>query len=751
MDFRAAAKRHEKVVIMTIAHGFTSPVLSALSPKNKVPVVLQTEAAECGLACVSMVAQYYGDKRDMTHLRQHISVSLRGVTLKDIMDIAQQMAFQCRALKIEPQDLSQLTLPAILHWDMRHFVVLTKVKQERLTIHDPSIGKRSFTFDEASKHLTGIALEITPKDNFSPPPARPLLKLRNFFTRTVGFKRNLATLLALSALLQLFALASPYYVQTVVDDVLLQGNQALLTALAIGFTFLLLISIFTRVLRRFLILAVSSRLQLQMSASVFQHLLSLPLDFFAKRHVGDVVSRFGSLAHIREFLTTGLVTAFLDGVLAIITLVVMALYSVKLTLCVVLVVAIYLLFRIALIPVTKRLTTEKIALGATEQSHFMESVRGMLPIRVYHQESQRHSQWQNKLVATLNKDISLGKLNIGSDAVNQILFGIENIVVIFIAASLVMDNMLTVGMMLAFIAYKTKFTAAVDGLVSKFIELRMLAVHFSRLSDIVLTEPAETTVLSQQSSPYTNVPSVSGATSSHEIASNTPVIHLKAHNLSYRYGEGCKCIFENLNLSVSAGEIIAIVGASGSGKSTLLKCLMGLYAPFDGTVSHNTISSNHSPVIASVLQEDMCLSGSMAENISCFDEIPNQEKVIRAAQLACIHDEICAMPMQYHSLVGDMGSSLSGGQKQRLLLARALYREPDILFLDEASSHLDIHNEHIINTHLKALNITRIMVAHRPQTIALADTVYQLVDGTLQHSPASEVVEENNNTPLGDS
>lgn len=222
---------------MTIAHGFTSPVLSALSPKNKVPVVLQTEAAECGLACVSMVAQYYGDKRDMTHLRQHISVSLRGITLKDIMDIAQQMAFQCRALKVEPQDLSQLTLPAILHWDMRHFVVLTKVKQERLTIHDPSIGKRTFTFDEASKHLTGIALEITPKDNFSPPPARPLLKLRNFFTRTVGFKRNLATLLALSALLQLFALASPYYVQTVVDDVLLQGNQALLTALAIGFTF----------------------------------------------------------------------------------------------------------------------------------------------------------------------------------------------------------------------------------------------------------------------------------------------------------------------------------------------------------------------------------------------------------------------------------------------------------------------------------------------------------------------------------
>ncbi|MDO6567972.1 peptidase domain-containing ABC transporter [Alteromonas sp. 1_MG-2023] len=733
---------------MHFSNSFISPALSALSSKSKVPVVLQSEAAECGLACISMVAQYYGDKQGITHLRQQIPVSLRGITLKDIMGIAHQLGFGSRALKVETQDLSKLTCPAILHWDMRHFVVLTKVKGNTLTIHDPSLGKRTLSFNDASKHLTGIALEITPKDNFAPPPAKPLLKLRDFFTRTIGFKRNLATLLALSALLQLFALATPYYMQTVVDDVLLQGNQALLIALAIGFSFLLMIETFTSVLRRLLILSVSSRLQLQMSASVFHHLLSLPLDFFAKRHVGDVVSRFGSLAHIREFLTTGLVTALLDGVMAIVTLVVMAIYSIKLTLFVVLIMAVYLLIRFALIPMTKRLTTEKIALAANEQSHFMESVRGMQPIRVYQQETQRHSQWQNKLVATLNKDISLGKLNIGSEAVNQTLFGIENIIVIFIAASLVMDNLLTVGMMLAFIAYKTKFTAALDSLVTKFIELRMLGVHFSRLSDIVLTKPAETTLITRQAQPYAPIPS-----SAHSLPISTalPAIQLEAENLGYRYGEGCSFIFENLNLSVKAGEIIAIVGASGSGKSTLLKCLMGLYAPSEGNVTHNAISAHRPPTIAAVLQEDICLSGSMAENISCFDDAPRQEEVMRAAQLACIHDEISAMPMQYHTLVGDMGSSLSGGQKQRLLLARALYRAPDILFLDEASSHLDIQNEHLINTHLKALNITRIMVAHRPQTIALADTVYHLVDGKLQLIPTSEVVEENDNTPQGDS
>jgi len=725
---------------MDYARQFISPAINALSSGKNVPVILQAEAAECGLVCINMVAQFYGDKRDISHFRQQVAVSLRGVTLNNIMDIAHQLGFHSRALKIEIDHLTQLKLPAILHWDMRHFVVLTKVTRNSITIHDPSIGKQTFSLAQASCHLTGIALEVFPSDDFRPPAAEPLLRLRDFFSRTIGFKRNLVTLLALSGLIQLFALASPYYIQTVVDDVLLQGNQALLTALAVGFTLLLFIETLTSVVRRLLILSVSSRLQLQMSASVFQHLLSLPLDYFAKRHVGDLVSRFQSLSHIREFLTTGMVTALLDGIMAVVTLIVMAIYSIQLAVTVVLIMAIYLLIRLGLLPTMKRLTTEKIALSATEQSHFMESVRGMLPIRVYQQEVQRHSHWQNKLVATLNKDISLGKLNIGSNAVNQLLFGIENVIVIFIAASLVLDNTLTVGMMLAFIAYKTKFSAAIDGVVNQLIELRMLGVHFSRLSDIVLTKVE------------TNTREIDRHfTSSHSLAKkSTHEYHLNAADISYRYGAGCPHVFDKLSLSVKKGEIIAIVGPSGSGKSTLIKCLMGLYSLSSGTISLSAAKNNTPSVMAAVLQEDVCLSGSIAENISCFEASPNQDLLIQAAELACIHDEICAMPMQYHTLVGDMGSSLSGGQQQRLLLARALYRQPDILFLDEASSHLDINNERLINRHLRSLNITRIIVAHRPQTIALADVVFQLIDGKLERFLPTDVVRSDIQRPKGD-
>ena len=704
---------------------------NTLHTKRRVPVILQSEAAECGLACMAMITQYYGDKRDLNALRHAMSVSLRGSTLKDVMGVASDLGFQSRAIKIEMEHLAQLACPAILHWNMNHFVVLTNVKGNAITIHDPALGERKLSFDEASKYITGIALEVSPTDMFSPKTSVPRLGLSQFFTRTTGFKRNLITLFALSVVLQLFALAAPYYMQTVVDDVLIYNNEALLKALAIGFALLLIVETFTSGVRKLVILSVSSRLQLQMSASVFKHLLTLPLDYFDKRHIGDVVSRFGSLASIREFLTTGLVTALLDGLMAVITLAVMMLYSIKLTLVVVAIMLVYLCIRLGLLPLIKRLTTERIALAASEQSHFMESVRAILPIRVYGQEVQRHGHWQNKLVATLNKDITLGKINIGSTLSNQLLFGAENLVVVYVGASLVMESTLSIGMLLAFIAYKTRFVNALDGVVNKVIELNMLGVHFTRLSDILLT-PAQAkpnTLLAKTISSFSYPDALSSSTPSNTIA-------LNANSLGYRYSASSEWVFRHINLSVECGDIVAIIGDSGCGKSTLLKCLMGLYPLSEGSVNYANVKH---PVIASVLQEDTCLSGTIAQNICCFEHAADFKKMVHVAHLACIHEDIMKMPMQYHSLVGDMGSSLSGGQKQRLLLARALYQNPDILFLDEASSHLDMANEAQINHHLKSLNMTRIIVAHRPQSIAMADKVYRLANGNLHPCSPADV------------
>ena len=699
--------------------------------KRSVPLVLQSEAAECGLACVAMIAKFYGDKRDLSAFRQNTSLSIRGTTLKDIMDIALHFGLQSRAVKIEMTDLNALTTPAILHWDMNHFVVLSKVTKNTITILDPASGKHTYSFKEAAKHISGIALEISPSSTFAPVTSTGNITVMQFLKQTVGFKRSLLTLFTLSVLLQVFALASPYYMQTVVDDVLVYHNASLLKALVIGFGFLLLIETLTSVLRRLLILNISSRLQLQMSASVFKHLMSLSLDYFAKRHIGDVVSRFNSLSHIREFLTSGVVSALLDGLMAITTLVVMAIYSLKLALLVLFIITVYLCIKLGLLPWMKRLTAEKISLAAHEQSHFMESVRAISPIRIYKQEAKRQGDWQNKFVDALNKDIQLGKLNIGSTTANHLLFGIENLTIVYIGALLVMQGALTIGMLLAFIAYKSRFVSAIDNFTTQLIELKMLGVHIERLSDIIRTPSAPKAV---NSSPLPLLTARNPKQEAH--------LAIEVDNIHYRFSRTSDFIFRQLSMSVTSGEIVAIVGASGSGKSTLMKCLMGLYPLTSGKVTINAPNGKSRPArIASVLQDDVCLSGTIIQNISCFDDNPDLEKIAYAAQLACVHRDILAMPMQYQSLIGDMGSSLSGGQKQRLLLARALYQSPDILFLDEASSHLDLASEKQINAHLKALNITRIMIAHRPQTIAIADTVYHLANSTLTQLSPSDVRE----------
>lgn len=688
-------------------------VVHRLTARHRVPLILQAEAAECGLVCLNMIALFYGDKTSLAQLRGRYAVSMRGASLKSLMDIASAMQLSPRALKLEMDDLHKLQCPAILHWDMQHFVVLCAVNGNRVIIHDPAVGRRKLSLNETSDHFTGIALEVQPAQDFAPVAAGPRLTLFHFWERITGLKRSLLILFTLSALLQLAAIASPYYIQTVIDEVLLSDNRDLLLTLAMGFALLLLMELILTIMRRSLILAVSTRLQLQLSVNVFRHLLRLPMDYFCKRHTGDLVSRFSSLVQIREFVTVGLVTALLDGLMAIMTLAVMCLNSPLLAVVTIASLTLYLIIRLTMLPWVKTETTERIAIAASEQSHFIETLRAIQPIRLYQQDGRRQGQWQNHLVETLNRDLRLGKLDIGAGAANLLLFGLEHIIVIYLAATLVMENQFTIGMLYAFTAYKTRFSTSVDSLITRLIEFRMLRIHLDRLADIVLT-------------PALPQPNTACMAVTPDIRQSC----LTVDNLAYRYGELEPCVFTHISLQVSPGSTVAIIGASGSGKSTFLKCLIGLLEPCDGAVyfaGHQvTAAWPYRHLFASVMQDDTCMNGTLMQNIACFEEPIDTDKMVQAASIACLHDDIMRMPMQYQTLIGDMGSALSGGQRQRLLLARALYREPAVLFLDEASSQLDVANETNINRHLSSLAITRIVVAHRPQTIAMADVIYSL-------------------------
>ncbi|MDP5211225.1 peptidase domain-containing ABC transporter [Microbulbifer sp. 2205BS26-8] len=686
--------------------------------QRRLPVILQTEAAECGLSCLAMIASYHGYESDLASLRRRFSISNHGANLKTLIDMAGRLHLTSRALRLDLEHLGELQKPCVLHWDMNHFVVLKSAQPKHILIHDPSIGERRLDLETFGQHFTGVALELTPTEHFVTDKPRQTLSLRNFWQRITGLKRSLVQVLLLSLLLQLFAIIAPFYIQTVVDDVILRSDNNLLLVLALGFGLLLLIQTGTNALREWVILHLSSRLNIQMASNLFRHLIRLPMSYFSTRHMGDVVSRFGSLNQVRELLTTGLVAAIVDGVMALITLVAMFFYDIWLTFIVLVVVLLYAALRLLLYRPLRLLTEERIVAQAKHDSHFMESVRAIQTVKLFQRENDRQGQWHNRLADTINKDIRIARWNISYDTINKLLFGIENLLVIYFAASAVMDNLLSVGMLYAFISYKTRFVDSMDALVVKWIELKMLGLHLERLSDIVFTE-AET--IDQHA-----VPEIDS-----DINDNLLQGKITVCNLTYRYGEAEAPVFQNLNFTIEPGETVALIGPSGCGKTTLLKCLMGLLKPKEGEILIDDLPLSQSPgyrsQIAAVMQDDQLMAGTVADNIACFDPKLDLERVTHCAQMACIHEEILRMPMQYNTLVGDMGTSLSGGQKQRIVLARALYRAPRILFMDEATSHLDMANEVLVNQHIQQLNITRILVAHRPETVSSAGRQIQLI------------------------
>ncbi|WP_229333400.1 peptidase domain-containing ABC transporter [Glaciecola sp. MH2013] len=722
---------------------------------SSVSLVMQSEASECSLACLTMIANYHGNKVSIDSLRQASPCSSQGSDLSGLINDAETLGLSSRALKADLTELKELALPAILHWNFNHFVVLSKVRKDYCDIVDPAFGHRRLKIAQVDEAYTGIALELRANENFDVHNDDKLkaLRLHDFFRKTKNISHHLLLLFTLSLCLQAFALASPFYMQTVIDEVIVNVDTNLLIVLALAFCILLGLDLVTSFLRERLMLRFSCYLNLHMAASVFHHLLCLPVSYFQKRHLGDVVSRFGALQHVRDLITSGIVTALIDGIMALLMLVVLMIYSVKLALIVSTTLSLYILIRWFFFQPMKRQQNEIIQANANESSHFMQSIRAIKTLKLNNSLAQRHGQWSNLLTHAMNKQIRLATWNINFALLNKLIFGLENILIVFLAAHLVIDNLFSIGMLYAFMSYKTRFIAASDSLVNTWLEFKMLSVHLARLADILQSKTEKTKSIESniQHSIAANVANISPTQKN-----KTPREYaLSVTDLSYRYHHSLPWIFSKLSFTVQRGETLAIVGKSGSGKSTLLQCLMGLNEPSkgcinislsNGSIEQLTSENRHLQGFAAVLQDDQLLTGSVLDNVSDFAEKVDINKVINACISACIHQDIIQMKMQYNTLVGDMGSSLSGGQKQRILLARALYKEPSLLFLDEATSHLDIANEKQINQHLSRLNITKILIAHRPETIRSADAVLTLNDGSV--SPKLSYVDKKHNPPL---
>jgi len=701
-------------------------VTRRLGPGRHLPMIVQTEATECGLASIAMVACYHGLDTDLPTLRLRFALSRKGANFEGMVRIAAALGLDSRPLKLDMHNLGELQLPCVLHWDMNHFVVLKSVSARRIVIHDPAIGVRSFTRDEFAAHFTGIAMELVPAAGFAPRSEKLNFTLRGLMGRITGLMGGLGQILALALALEVVVIALPFYLQWVVDHALLAADLELLAVLALGFGLLVLLQSGMGAVRGWWVATLSARLNFQWLGNVFGHLVKLPLEFFEKRHVGHIVSCFGSVTVIQKTLTSGVVQALVDGLMVVGTGAMMALYSPALLGVSLVATALYAGLRWAVFHALREASAEEIIHAAKQQTHFLETASGIQSVRLFGRGDLRRAGWMNMLADQFNAGLRVQRVHLTNETAQTLLFGLERVLVVWLAARAVMAGGFTVGMLFAYMAYKELFTTRVAALVDKLSELAMLRLHGERVADIALAE-AE----------------AAEAPSPVEIDLSRRRASIELRGVYYRYSNTEPWVLENINLTVEAGQCLALTGASGCGKTTLVKVMLGLLSPtqgevlFDGTPIHHLGLSNYRALIGTVMQEDRLFSGSLADNICFFDPEPDMERIEECARLAAVEAEIQTMPMGYHTLVGDVGIGISGGQKQRVLLARALYRQPRILVLDEATSHLDLRNEQSVNRAVSAMQLTRVMVAHRPDTIAMADRVVvmeagQIVSGLVQ-------------------
>ena len=682
--------------------------------RKSLPIFRQSEAAECGLACVGMVASYWGKEYDLPALRRKFPITLQGAALNDLIRVSKNLGLTTRALKVEMGALPEISLPAIIHWEFNHFVVLSKIGKNYVIIHDPAVGQRRISLPELSKSFTGVVLELRPDADFQKEKIKSRISLYKFFSQVRGLLTPLIQILVFSILIQFAAIVMPFLTQMAIDNVAPTNDLELLKVLALGFGVIFALRPFIEWLRNRLIIYVSTQFSSQLTSNLIRYLFSLPLPYFEKRSIGDLLTRLEASDRLRDLLTQGFVSAFVDVLLGIVTLAMMFYYSTKLGFVILITTALVLIIRLFFIPNLRMLVNETLQKSGREQAELIESLRGISSIKFAQKEAEREAIWNNSFTSFINSAAELEANQANYLFLRDLILNIGLVVVIYMGIRQVIDvnSGFTLGAFFAFAAYRDLFFQRLGSFLEQLVEFSMSRVHLERLTEIISEDPE------QEPSEY--------------FQYKPEDITLELANVGYRFGEDKELIFNDVSVSVYSGQRIMIFGPSGTGKTTLLKVLSGVYPPSTGIVRLNGTDVQAAGLrylrsnVAAVLQSDYLFKGSVIDNITFFDRIPDFEFAMQCAQIACVHDEIMQLPMSYESLVGEMGTSLSQGQQQRVLLARALYQKKPILLLDEGTAHLDEENESKVLSNLKSLGVIMVMTAHKSSLKSFATSIWTI-------------------------
>ncbi|AFZ34958.1 cyclic nucleotide-regulated ABC bacteriocin/lantibiotic exporter [Stanieria cyanosphaera PCC 7437] len=693
------------------------------------PFMQQQSAADCGPTCLSMISQYWGKNFSLNWLRELAQVGRSGTSLKHLAQAAESLGYEARPVRASLSSLVDCQNPWIAHWEGDHYVVVYQIKGDRLLVANPAIGLKWLPRQDFLNSWTGYALLVDPTESLFAIPNQKR-SLGQFFRLLIPYRSLAIQIIFASLLIQVFGLITPLFTQIILDQVVVNKSLTTLNVFAVGLFLFGVWAIGLTAIRQYLLSYLSNRLDLTMIGGFIRHTLMLPLSFFELRHVGDIITRVQENQKIQRFLLSQVILAWLDFLMGFVYLALMFYYNWRLTLLIIGLIPLIVILTLAATPLLRQVSREIFNQAAEQNSALVETITGIDTVKATAAEKELRWRWEERLTNFLNARFRGQKLGINLQAANGLIQSIGSTALLWYGATLVIQDQLTIGQFVAFNMLLGSVLEPVMSLANLWDELQEVLISVERLNDVFAEEPEES-----PNHPLMTLPRIKG--------------EVRLENVTFRYNQDeDKNTLQNLNLNVSPGQTIAIVGRSGSGKTTLVKLLEGLYKPNSGTIWIDGHELKHiSPTslrsqIGVVPQECFLFSGTILENITLYRSGFSLEQVIEAAKLAEAHSFIQAMPLGYKTKVGERGANLSGGQRQRIAIARALLGDPRILILDEATSSLDTESERRFQQNLTRMSRDRttFIIAHRLSTVRNADCILVLDRGVLVQQGTHEAL-----------